>query len=204
MKQQHGDDHHQFDDGRRELQQDHAHDGLDGVAAALEHAGEPAGLALEMKAQRQEMHVLEGEHGEPAHRVHRHFGENAVAPLREQRHDDAHAAVSQRQHDRRGEHPDQPIVRIDRRGTVAGERVGRPFEGERHRHRGEFGEEQKHGGEDHARFEIGPVGRPDIRPQLDQRGQQGPAILAPGALAFWFSCGRCNSLIEAFFGSSCF
>ena len=61
MTQQHGDDQHQFDDGRRELQQHHAHDGFDGVAAALQHARQPAGLALEMKAQRQQVHVLEGE-----------------------------------------------------------------------------------------------------------------------------------------------
>ena len=44
-----------------ELQDHHAHDGLDAVAAALEHARQPAGLALEMEAQRQLVHVLEGE-----------------------------------------------------------------------------------------------------------------------------------------------
>src|SRR5260370_25923348 len=38
----------------------HAHDGLDGVAPALQHAGEPTGLALKVEAQRQQMHVLEG------------------------------------------------------------------------------------------------------------------------------------------------
>ena len=43
-----------------ELQDHHADDGLDAVAAALEHARQPAGLALEMKAQRQSMHVHEG------------------------------------------------------------------------------------------------------------------------------------------------
>ena len=51
------------------------------IAAALEHAGKPAGLALEMEAQRQLVHVLEGEDREPPHRVHRHLGEHAVAQL---------------------------------------------------------------------------------------------------------------------------
>ena len=150
MQQQHRDDQHQFDDGRRQLQQHHAHDGLDGVAATLEHAGQPAGLALEMEAQRQQMHVLEGEHRQPPHRVHRHFGENAVAPLRQQPHDDAHAAIGERHHHRRGERPGEPIAGRNRRGAVAGERIGRPFEGEGHRHGGELGEEQQHGRENHA------------------------------------------------------
>ena len=176
MQKQHGDDQHQFDDRRRQLQQHHAHDGLDGVAAALEHARQPAGLALEMKAQRQQMHVLEREHRQPPHRVHRHLGENAVAPLGEKRHDDAHAAIGERHHDRRRERPGEPIVRRHRRRAAAGERIGRPFEGERHRDGREFGEEQKHGRENDAALQVAPVRRPDIGPQVDQRGQQGPAV----------------------------
>ena len=50
----------ELDDGRRRVEDDHAHDGLDAVAAALEHARQAAGLALEMKAQRQLVHVHEG------------------------------------------------------------------------------------------------------------------------------------------------
>ncbi len=46
-------DQHEFDDRRHGDQHRGAHDRLDRVAAALEHARQPAGLALEMKAQRQ-------------------------------------------------------------------------------------------------------------------------------------------------------
>ena len=49
------------------------------IAPALQDARQAAGLALEMEAQRQQVHVLEGEHRQPAHGVHRDFGENAVA-----------------------------------------------------------------------------------------------------------------------------
>ena len=42
---------------------------LDGVAPAFEHARQAAGLALEVKAQRELVHVLEGAVGELAHRV---------------------------------------------------------------------------------------------------------------------------------------
>ena len=45
------------------------------VAAALEHAGQAAGLALEVEAQRQAVHVLEGLERELAHGVHRDLGE---------------------------------------------------------------------------------------------------------------------------------
>ena len=121
-----------FDDGRHELQDDQPHDGLDAVAAALEHARQPAGLALEMKAQRQLVHVDECQISEPAHRVHRHLGEDAVAPLREQRHQHAHAAVGERHDDRRRDQPHRPVRRAHRRLPCAGQRIDRPFEGERH------------------------------------------------------------------------
>ena len=169
MEQQHPADQHHLDDGRHQLQQQHAHDGLDAVATALEHARQPAGLALEMKAQRQQMHVLEGEKRKPAHRIHRHLGENAVAPLREHAHQDAHAAIGERHHHRRRQRPDEPVVGSDRRGTVARQRVGRPFESKRHRDGRELGDENQHGREQDTRLQIGTVGRPDIGPQVDQR-----------------------------------
>ena len=65
-------------------------------AAALQHPRQAAGLALQMEAQRQFVHVDEGEIGELAHRMHRHLGEDAVAPLRQHRHQHAHDAVARR------------------------------------------------------------------------------------------------------------
>ena len=124
VEQQHPDDQHHFDDGRQQLQQHHAHDGLDGVAAALEHARQPAGLALEMKAQREQMHVLEGEHRQPPHRVHRDLGENAVAPLRQHAHEDAHAAIGERHQHRRRQRPGEPVVG-DRSARCRGRRARR-------------------------------------------------------------------------------
>ena len=52
-------------------------------AAALENAGQAAGLAFEVEAQRQAMHVLEGLQRELADRMHRDLGEQAVANLRQ-------------------------------------------------------------------------------------------------------------------------
>ncbi len=97
--------------------------------------------------------------GEPAHRVHRHLGEHAVAHLRQRRHQDAHAAIGDRHGDRRGEHPDQPVGGGDRRAALAGQRIGRPFEGEGNRDGGELGGEQQHHRAQHAQL-AGRAGRP--------------------------------------------
>ncbi len=72
LPQQHGHQQRDLDDGRDQLQDHHPHNDLDAEAAALQHARQAAGLALQVKAQRQFMHVHESEVGELAHRVHRH------------------------------------------------------------------------------------------------------------------------------------
>ena len=48
---------------------------------------------------------------------------------------------------------------------MPGERIGRPFEGERHRDGGELGEQQQHQGADDAQPQVGAVGRPDVGPE---------------------------------------
>ena len=116
------------------LQDHHPHDHLDAGAAALQHARQPAGLALEMKAQRQLVHVDEGDVGELAHRMHRDAGENAVAPLRQHRHQHAHCAVADG-HQQAAMRSATASSSTASTGAVADavERIDRPFEGERHR-----------------------------------------------------------------------
>src|SRR5262249_16791105 len=53
-----------------------------------------------------------------------------------------------------------------------GQRVGRPFEGERHGNGGELGKEKQHGREDDTRFEIAAIRRPNVRPKIDDRRHQ--------------------------------
>ena len=131
------------------------------------------GLALEMEAQRQLVHVIEGHDGETAHRVHRHLGEQAVAQLRQQRHQNAHAAVRHRHDDGNRRHPGQPGAA---RHRLASESIGRPFEGERHRYGGELGGEQHHHRPYHPHLQVVAVGRPDVRPQIDQGLEQRSAF----------------------------
>ena len=53
-------------------------------AAALEHAGEAAGLALQVEAQREAVHVLEGVERQLAHGMQGDLGEHALAHLHQQ------------------------------------------------------------------------------------------------------------------------
>src|SRR6185436_17245054 len=93
LPHQHNGDKQQFYDRRRELQDHHADDGFDSVTPAFEYARQPAGLSLKMKSERQLVHVHKGAEGESTDGMHRHFGKQAVAQLREHRHQDSHAAV---------------------------------------------------------------------------------------------------------------
>ncbi len=68
----------------------------------------PPVLRSRWKRSESMMHVLEGDERKAAHRMHRDLGEEPVAHLREQRHDDAHAAVGDREQHRRREDPDEP------------------------------------------------------------------------------------------------
>ena len=120
LPQQHAHDQRDLDDGRHQLQDHHAHDDLDAEAAALQHPGQAAGLALQVKAQRQLMHVNEGAIGEFSDRMHRDLGEDAVAPLRQHRHQHAHRAVAQGHDQRRGDQPQRPVRRLHRSGIGAG------------------------------------------------------------------------------------
>ena len=183
LVQQHGCDHQHFDDGRHELQDDHADDGLDGVAAALQDPGQSAGLALQMEAQGQQVHVLEGEHRQPPHRMHRDLGEQRVANLGDAGHQDAHAAIGRGHHDRRRNHDGEPggagAVRL------MGERIGRPFVGEGHRDGGELGGQEQAKRHQHALFEIGAVARPDIGPKLKSVRHSAPPSAEISRFTAW-------------------
>ena len=155
------------------LQDHHPHDHLDAGAAALQHARQAAGLALQMEAQRQFVHVDEGDVGELAHRMHRDAGEDAVAKLRQYRHQHAHRAVACGHQQGRCDQPQRPVRRFDGRGARAVERVDRPFEGERHDQRRELRDQQQHHRPDHAHLQVRAIARPDIGPQMYQRPDQG-------------------------------
>ena len=167
----------ELDDGRHEGHQRHARDVLDAEPAALQHAGQAAGLALEMEAQGQAVHVLEGGERQAAHGVHGDLGEHALAHLHEQRHGDAGEAV---EHDRRRRSAEQPGQRLGDGHGAAGrrdQRVGRPLEGEGHGDRDELGRQHQQQRDDDRALQIRPVGRPHVGCKALQHAQ----LLGTGA-----------------------
>ncbi|MEH2571562.1 hypothetical protein V1272_000897 [Bradyrhizobium sp. AZCC 1708] len=143
------------------------------VRPRSQDARQAAGLALQMKAQRQFVHVNEGDVGEFAHRMHGDAGEDAVAKLRQHRHKHPHRAVACGHQQWRGDQPQHPVRGLDRCRAHAVERIDRPFEGERHRQRRELRREQQHHRPDDAHFQVRAVAGPDIGPQVNQRPDQG-------------------------------
>ena len=95
----------ELDDRGDERHQRHPRHLFDAVAAALKHARQPAGLLLEMKAQRELVHVRESAERELAHGMHRHLREQAFAQLGEYHHQDAHEAIEHGREQRRADEP---------------------------------------------------------------------------------------------------
>ena len=94
-------DQHQ-EDGGEDAEQGEGQQRVDPLGAAFDHAAQAAGLALQMKAQRQSVDMRERLHRHFAHGVVLHLGENAVAQLGESLHHDARHRIGgdQRRNDR--------------------------------------------------------------------------------------------------------
>ena len=125
-----------------------------------------------MEAQRQPVQMGKQLRRQLAHRVHRHLGEEPVTHLREQRHGDTCHAVEDREQDRRSPQPVHSLVgRHPRavRGFRDGDKcIRRPFVGEGHHHRGEFGQNEQAKGQEDAIPEIRTPVRPEIGPQANE------------------------------------
>ena len=64
----------------------------------------------------------------------------------------------------------------NRRAALPGQRIDRPFEGERHRDGGELGAEQQQRRPRPRALQVAPVRRPDVGPQPRKRAQQRAAV----------------------------
>src|SRR5262249_5072258 len=93
-------DQEEFNQRRNRGQHGCAHDRLDRIASTLEDSGESAGLAFEMKAQRQQMQMRKNVARKAAHRMHCDIGEDRVARLIKERHQYAQGTVKERKAER--------------------------------------------------------------------------------------------------------
>ena len=157
-----GENQHEFNRGRHRHEHNRAHESFDGVAAAFEHTGQSADLALEMEAQRKQVKVNENVIGEPPDRMHRDRGKDRVARLGEARHGYPQDAIEERQRQRTGDDAQDPM----RRMRMPDHRVSRPFEGIGDRNRHDLCDQHQSEGRQHAPFEVAATARPEIGPKL--------------------------------------
>ena len=131
----------------------------DRARAAFDIAREPAGLPLQMKAQRERMQMLEYLQGNGAYRLLRHAGEENFAQLGKQRGGKTQRTVGREQADR-----------YQQKSLFArqGKRIDDVFEHQRHRNVGKLGNQQTAQRKNHPRLP---------RPQIRQQGFNGLPIV---------------------------
>ena len=137
-----------------EFKHRHAHDSVDAVDAALDHAAQASGAALQMKAQRELMQVPEGAVGELAHGVLGNHGEPHVAELREQHHQHAAHAIGDDQHGGNGGEAKRREPGDFARTRFAGEEVHDRLVSDRHGKRDRLGDHERQKREHHPHAEI--------------------------------------------------
>ena len=143
------------------------------IGAALQIAGDAAGLAVEVIRQRQRKQMAEHAFGNGAHGVITHSRKHRIAQLVEQAAGQAQGAVGQQQPKRQHQRlPGRQLARI--------QRIDNLFQHQRHAHNRHFGQHQTEQRNHHPALEF-----PDIGKQAFQVLQ----ILAVGMRRF---CGTWN------------
>ena len=169
---QDGADHQDLQQRRQNVEQHERKQELDAPGAALDGAAEAAGLAVEMKAQRQPVQLVEHVQGHGADRALGDLGEYEVAQLAE-RH---------RQHPRHGVTDDQAHRQHQRRRDAVAQHVHRLLVEDRHVDVDRLGGDQEADGDDHANPHLPRPRRPQIgqeradRADLEARGSGGVRI----------------------------
>ncbi len=130
----------------------------------------PAGLPVQVKAQRQRQQMAKGRERDLADRVLSDPGEDGIAQLAEGHRQDSTGAVGQKHPQR---HDEQSRV-FDAQG------IDRLAQEKRDINVGELGRDQQSQRDDHPRLQIAPAARPEI----GQHSGEGGPVLAAELAAF--------------------
>src|SRR5262249_718147 len=122
--------------------------------AALDGAGEAAGLALEMKAERERMKMAEGGERHLPHRALTHLGKDGIAQLGKELRADARYAISD----------DKRHRQRDDGGVTGRERIDGALVEQRHVDVDELGAD-----EEDERNKYAPAQRPILRPEKGRK-----------------------------------
>ncbi len=139
--------------GRHEIEQEIGQQELGAADAALDRARQPAGLAVEMEAQREGMEMPERRERHAAHRVLLDLGEHHVAQLARELRQDAGDAIRDDQHHRH--HDDVDMARR--------QRIDRALVQHRHRDVDALGRDEERQRHQHADTQLERMARPEIR-----------------------------------------
>ena len=153
------------------------------VGPALDRARQPAGLALQVEAQRQRVQMLEHAHRHEPQRALLHLGEYPVADFFGRERDHAEDAVAEHDHDR---HRDRGIRRHR-------QRIDHELVEDRHRHVRDLGHAHERERGQHAELEPA-VG---LRPKQCQHPPHDAHLVAPGELGIGLLVGRVRSVCLA-------
>ena len=161
----------EFQNGRQRVEDREAHDRLDALRTPFDDARQAARAALQVKAQRQRVHVDERLVGQLADRILPDAGKQGVAQLRETPHDEARHVVGDDHHDGGHQHHGNPEhVRLQ-----PVQRVGGVFEEERDDRGNQLGDNQKESRPENAGFQVRPLGGPEVWPQAAD-GRDGGSV----------------------------
>ncbi|CFN99940.1 Uncharacterised protein [Bordetella pertussis] len=163
---QHRTDQADFEQRGQHVEQQEGQQGLDALGAALDGARQAAGLARQVKAQRQRVQVQEDLQAHRADGVLADAGEHGVAQLGKQQRQHPCGAVGQ----------DQPQRHRDGAGRAAAELVDRRLVKNRYIDDGRLGRQQAQNGDDDPGLQAGAVGGPE----KGRQRAQGVQAVTPG------------------------
>ncbi len=174
-----GDEHHQreaagieapqdpaheqdLEHGRHEIEEQVRQQELGAADAALDRARQPAGLAVEMEAQRQRMEMAERRERDAAHRVLLDLGEDDVAQLARDLRQDARNAIGDDDHHRHGD---------DGGDMARRQRIDRALVQHRHDDVDALGGNEERERHHHAHAQLERMARPEIGKEPAERFQ---------------------------------
>ena len=165
-----------FHQRRHDGEQRVAQQRFDGPRAALQRAGQAAGLPFEVEAQAEGVQVAEDRQGDPPDRALRHLGEDGVAQLREDQRHHARQAVGDDQAER--DRHRRPAFR-------RGQRVHRLLVEDGDVDVRRLGADQQQHRQRHADAHFDRIARPEIRQERAQGREFARAGRRPGVGGGW-------------------
>ena len=171
--------HEELDDSGHDVEHGETDDRFDALGATLDNAGEAAGAARQMEAQRQAMDVMESFERQFAHGMLANACEEDVAQLLEGSVENVAEDIGDDEHDGNSEAEDQLAIGIGAIEAVDDALIGKGNEGSCN-----LAQDQSAEGEDHLHAQVGSALGPHIGPEIANGREYRAFVRANGRLLF--------------------